>query len=525
MTRSGQFLYNFFVNLVTSGVSSVLGIISVPFLIIHLGTEEFGLTVLFSSAFGIASIFEVGMNTSVMRKLSLCAAQSDVSLYNKTFNIAMTGGIILTILFTGGSYFFASQIISLFPKISESLVSVSQEALWICIFNSSVNAFILPVILGVYASRHRFDLIAIYRTAIISFQVLIWFLVLSFSDCGLVGWAIGGAVVTCCVTFISYTYSKKIETNLLLFKFEFERKLFKELFLYGGKVSVIKISIFAITYLNPILFSIYGAIIYNTIFQTSTKGSALMSTLLGNISGQIVPHAAELIINKDKSKMREVYLTLTNLVFSFSVFILLAAITSYDYIFYIWIHSSMPDYWGETANLFILLLFVQIIASPSEVQWPILMVIGKINNIVLFYAIRTILSIAFTIVLLTHSGLGVYSVIAVNLPVTAITIFFFMYELKKEIGVSMISQFVFIFGRGLICALITLPVLLFIKNFIDTSLTNVLLKLLTNVSLSIAILTPVFYFLGLSKQNRTRLNSAIGRITQKLCIIGNPTKG
>ena len=509
MTNSSRFIYNFLVNIFSTGVSVLLGVISIPFLIHFIGVSQFGLISLFSSIFGIASLIEGGMNTAIIRKLSLCAAKSDYEDFNRTFSFSLNVGISFTAIILILSLVFKDSLFSLFTKLSPDLIAEAKKVFGICMLNSGLTSFVLPVVFGLFSTKHRFDLISFFRAAIVSVQVILWYVVLKYTGTGLAGWAVSSLSVTVLFLLIALFVGIRM-TNCFRYTFvAFDGGLFRELFMLGGKVSVVKISIFAITYINPILFSMYGSIIYNTIFQVSSKGASIVSMILGNVSGQIVPHIAGYIAKKDMEKMLSVYVFSTRMLFSLMVCIVMLVSANYKYIFFLWVGASMPDIWLYTANVFICLLFIQIMSSPSEIQWPIIMMLNRLGSVTVFYVLRTVVCVSAVIVMLKYTSLGVYSVVVVNAPCVLITILFFMYVLGRSIKISVLHQLLAIFSRGAACAAFLFPTLFAVKYACEAHFTSPLALLLINGAIGSCIAAGVLFFVGFTSADRRRVLSFI----------------
>lgn len=507
MTNVTRFVYNFAANIFSTALSALLGLISIPFLIYYLGESQFGLTVLFSSLFGIAALAESGFNSAIIRKLSICAAGGDSEGFNKVFSYSMNIGMLASLVLTLLSALYAEEILCVFQKIPEDILPLARRAMWICILNSSITAFILPAILALFSTKHRFDIIAVVRSSIISLQVVVWYIVLSRTDFGFIGWAFSSLAVTVAVSILALLYGIRISEKLRYVPVFWDKSFFGEIVVVASKLSFIKISAFSMTYANPILFSMYGSMLMNTVFQTASKGTMLLYMVMINVSSQMLPHLAKDFVRSDTGHMASVYLSVSRIIFSLSVSVVALAFANYDYIFYLWLNASMPDNWLYVANVFMCLLVIQALLSPGDFQRSVLTVINKINESSIFYFVQTVTVICAVILLLKYTDLGVYSVVAVHLPVSIAALFFFLMLIKKYLSLSVLAQFRDIFLRGFILGALAVAVFVALRKVVDFFSLSAIPALAVNLSLDILIMLPALWRVGFSKSDRDRILS------------------
>lgn len=505
MTKASRFTYNFIVNSISTGISVFLGVIIIPFLIFHLGEAKYGLTVLFSSLFGFAALVETGVNTAIIRKLSICASKNDYEDFNRTFSFSMNIGVLITFIFTAVSAIFSKQILSVFSQIPPDIFPLAQRAMWICILNSSITAFILPVILALFSTKHRFDIIALIRASIICVQVLLWYMVLSYTDLNFMGWVVSTLVVTAVISLGALTYGIYITP---FFKYNFvywHNSFFSDIFVIAAKSSIIKIADFSMTYANPILFSIYGSIIMNTIFQTASKGATVLYMIMINLSSQTIPHLAGYLANKNLDGIAKMYVSTARIIFSVSALFFVFMLSNYKYIFHCWLESSMPENWLTVGNVFIWLLLIQTILMPTDFQRTILTVINRINETTVFYVLKTVFVLAIVVYMLKFTSLGVFSVVVAHLPVALISVCFYGIYLKRYIKVPISKQFLHIFGRGIVFIFAASAIILLARQFVDALPCEALAKFFVNSAFDCAVLLPLLWFGGFAASDRQRI--------------------
>ena len=506
MTNIGRLIFNYSVMSGGTAVSIILGIIVIPFLISKLGEDAFGLTVLFSSIFMVANIAEAGLSVSSLRYFSMCAAKNDVASFNKMFST----GILIALFFSLLNYLItlglSGEIISLFKKIPPELERVAEDTLPIFVLGSSLNAFVFPMILSVFNSFHRFDISSLLRTGTRSVQVLAWFAVLSLTPWGFEGWIYSNVAVMLLSVIVAYIaakfYYKPLRFNPLSANISTAGKLFS----MSVKVVVTNLAIFASNGINPFLFSAFGSMAMNAIYQAATKPSSIMMMIINQASGQFLPHLTKSYACSDTARLKRIYLDSCRVLFSFSALVSVIAIIYSDLFFEVWLQKSMPENWSTTAVMFSWLIVSALILTVPTVQYPLLMAVNKLNALAVFFLFRTVITASASVYLLTCTSWGVYSVLFVIIPSDFITMLVQSYLVCRNTGISLKEQFCTIYHRGLISAAALFIVAELIKNFLIPN-ADALARLLTYSSISAVVAAILFLSAGLSKSDRDRLRA------------------
>src|SRR6478672_7338267 len=93
--RRGRFTVNLFANVGSLGLSMLVGVWYVPFLVGHLGVAAYGLIPLASTLTSYMSLITLGLNSAVGRSLTIALEREDHAQANRIFNTSLWGSLVL----------------------------------------------------------------------------------------------------------------------------------------------------------------------------------------------------------------------------------------------------------------------------------------------------------------------------------------------------------------------------------------------------------------------------------------------
>jgi len=93
-----RFALNLLANVGNLGLSMVVGVLYVPFLVSHLGPAVYGLVPLTSMVTSYMTLITVGLDSAVARSLTMALERKDDENANRIFNVALWGNLALSAL-------------------------------------------------------------------------------------------------------------------------------------------------------------------------------------------------------------------------------------------------------------------------------------------------------------------------------------------------------------------------------------------------------------------------------------------
>ena len=211
-------------------VTLSVGIFLTPFVLHHLGDEAYGLWILVFAITGYFRIFNLGLNSTVIRYVARFFATRDFKNLERFLNtiLSLFTGIAILILITT---FFLSWKINSFFHISPSLHSTARSLIMI-VGSAFALQFPLGLFGGILEGLQRFW----WRNAVqITADLLRAGLVVLVLNHGF--GLLGISLVTVVLSFLSYICYIPMAVKLLPIRFrifEFDRAAFYEIIRYAG---------------------------------------------------------------------------------------------------------------------------------------------------------------------------------------------------------------------------------------------------------------------------------------------------
>ncbi len=350
----------------------------------------------------------------------------------------------------------------------------------------------------------RFDICAIIRTGMQSVQVIAWFTVLGLTDYGFTGWVYSNLAVNAVFVLLAIGFSKSFFRPLHFNAILVRIKTVYELCSASTKLFIIKLSIFSLSDVYPFLFSSFGSMTMNTVFQSASKSSGLIVTIVGNASSQFLPHLTDSFVRNDFDRIKRIYYDSCRVIFSFVSAATVLSVFYSDYLFYLWLGRAMPENWLYTSKIFSWFVIILAFSSTASIQYHILFALNKMNSLTVFYTVRMALTVAASVYLLTHTDLGVFTIVVINLPAALFTVLFMMRVLKKYIGAGVCDQLKFTYARGVITAAILCPAAYCLKNYLTPDM-DVIFKLAYNLAIMCPLSALVLWRIGFSAHDKERI--------------------
>src|SRR6185436_12253777 len=98
LVQSRRFALNLLANVGNLGLSMVVGVLYVPFLVSHLGPAVYGLVPLTSMVTSYMSLITFGLDSAVARSLTIALERKDHDKANLIFNVAFWGNFAISAL-------------------------------------------------------------------------------------------------------------------------------------------------------------------------------------------------------------------------------------------------------------------------------------------------------------------------------------------------------------------------------------------------------------------------------------------
>ncbi|WP_314138476.1 flippase [Buttiauxella noackiae] len=297
---------NSIINLAGYALPTLVSIPATGYLARKLGTDEFGIYLIFFTIIGYASIFDLGLSRAIVRDISLNRNNKE-EVKNSTSTalvITLSVGVLIAICI----YYYSPQISGFLSKkndTSDIVFSVKLIALCIPFY------LLTQVVWGVFEGHENFKSLNIQRTLSGIISALLPLLMIQFTSS--LGYATVGLVVGRIFgAIISYTFLMRY-TKV---EFKLNLKKMKELLSFGGWASVSSV-------INPLLTNIDRLILTNlagpaksAFYMAPSDGISKLLIIPTTIARTIFPALCKInTTDERKAILKESYLIVSLVTF------------------------------------------------------------------------------------------------------------------------------------------------------------------------------------------------------------------
>lgn len=158
MRQSYLIIYNSLTNYGRAVIQGLISFLLVPFIISRIGSEQYGIVILATTAYGMIELFGMGLSKAVIKYHAQARAKNHIKLVNLIFNSSLilffVIGIMGSFVIFSLSYFFDN----IFHKVPSYLVSEGKLALFIIGF-TIIPCIVLDVFKGILSGEQRYDIV------------------------------------------------------------------------------------------------------------------------------------------------------------------------------------------------------------------------------------------------------------------------------------------------------------------------------------------------------------------------------
>ncbi len=238
MSKISLLLKGSFLQLLESIVAIVVGLVTLPLMMTHLGAEHYGVWVLVGGFTGLLYIFDLGFASSVTRGVASTIAVKDIQKTNCIINSALLIYSILALVI------FVAVIVAAFIAKHKFVNGVSPQELQLVIVLVGLSIaieFPFKAFAGLTTAYLRYDLVAIYKISVklISTGILYYLLLRGY---GLVSIAVLHLGTSIFSNILFWLMAKSTFKEMKLSSSMIERKVIKELFDYSSWAFLIDIN-------------------------------------------------------------------------------------------------------------------------------------------------------------------------------------------------------------------------------------------------------------------------------------------
>jgi len=410
MSRSRQILINAVAQWAVTGLSAILGLLIVPFLILKLGQDGYGLVVIILGIAGICALADMGISGALARQLAESLGRKDNDAFNEyastasIINLAVGGACALSVLLLAVPMARAFRLPEALFRDGVILLRTFGAAHVLLTF-----AMFTPR--AVLASHNRFDLACVIDAARRLMQTVGLFVVLSLTSLGLVGWALVCIVVDTAVAGLLWRAAFRAERRLRISPRWFRRGRVRSLYGLGGHLTVLQVSGQLSVSADPFILTACLGPGSVSLYRPPGQVIGAMSQLVTTLAGQLHPLATQAHVQGDRESLKRILFQGTKFTMLMGSVACAIVISLAEPLCKVWLGGALGEGYKTAAAVLTIQAVTALGAFAAGTQWPVLLGMRKTAFAAYGRLALALVNIAASWLLVRYARLGVIGVV------------------------------------------------------------------------------------------------------------------
>jgi O-antigen/teichoic acid export membrane protein len=439
----------------------------VPFLLLHLGKDGYGLIGILGAIVGLTEVADLGLRAALTRELAEHVAKRDKRAFSEIASTGFATYLSLAICFSIILYIIAPWLIVI-AKIPDSLQPDALNLLRIYGVWSVILSFIMPAYTAGLASHHRYDVINGVQLANGILCNLILFAVISHVKQPLYGWMFVVMVMSLVSSAAIILLFFKIVSGNPIHLRQVRINRLRSLLNLGGKMYALQLANIFAERADPLIISYFQGPSGVALYQTGQKLSQSLRPIVLTLVAQIEPITtrSHVLRRQDQEQKILIYGTkFTTLLGSLAT----AGTISLAYPFCnLWLGNTLGKDSLIVAKVMTLWAIADLITYAAGSQFPILLGMKKLNFLICTQLPPAVLNIAMSIYMVGFTSLGLASVLYSTIIINLIRRPILMWYTANQCGLTLSQYFLQAYARALACFTITLICGLAIRDIVSS---------------------------------------------------------
>ncbi|TDD77601.1 lipopolysaccharide biosynthesis protein [Flavobacterium caseinilyticum] len=458
-----------------------------------LGIEDYGIYIIIGGVVTLFSFFNSAMSSATQRFLAFDIGTNDEVKLKQTFNATLNIHIGIAIL-----VLILAETIGLWFVNYKLNVPIEKMNAINWVYQFSIFALLVGVVQVPYnaliIARERMNIYAIFSIVEVSLKLFILYLLIVSPFDKLKTYAVLMFFVTILIA-IFYTYYCKRNFTESIYKFFYEKQLYKILISYSGWNIFGNIAAVARGQGINILLNLFFGTVLNAAFGITLQVQGAVQVFVANFQMAVNPQIIKNYANGNTKQS-------LNLIFQsakFSYFLLFLIVCpilfSIDFILKIWLINP-PKYTAIFVTLALINLLIDSVSGPLMTG---IQATGKIKwyQIVIGSFIFLNLPIAYVLLKIYNKPELVFFS---SIIISCISFLFRLYYVRNSLKLSVIDFFKQVVSKIFVVSFIVLVMILFF-NRIDVSLSEFQIVMIRSFYIIIITIIAISLF-GISKNER-----------------------
>lgn len=413
------------VNALTSWAATLtraaVGLVLIPFLIVKLGSDRYGLVALLGVTLTMTTVLDLGVRNALGRQLAEQVAQRDVARFNELASSAFVMFLLAGSLLGGICFSAASWLADAF-NIPDALIP---ESVFVLRCYGSIGilfSFLNPVFSATLTSQHRFDLVEAVNIAMSLLQGLALLAVLGLTGAGLVGWmavVLGGEAlrlaVTACMAY-------RIRPSLKIRLGQCRRDSLRSLVSLGRWMYALQITHMLGTRADPIVITSFFGPAGVAIYAPATSIHGVVGPLVSVLTSQLFPVTTYAHVAGRTRDLQAVLIRGTRYTLLMGIpFCVLLALFAAP-IMQLWLEDSLGPAYRTTAMVLVGWAVFELLKYAGGTQVPVLLGMNRLRFLVLTAIPAATCNLLLSIWLVGYTQLGIVGAVVATAATAGVRI-------------------------------------------------------------------------------------------------------
>ena len=397
--RRRTFLLNAGTSYIRVLLSMGILFLTTPYIIRHLGTNDFGLWSLVMSVMGLAGLLDAGLGTGAVKYVAECRGSGDINRRNRMVSTVFAAYLVLA-----GVGVLVLTILSLkFNAIFH--IPVDQQAkaiglLWILGMRMVVLALPLSLFQGILFGEQRSYVINVIQVAALTaYAFLLWKLLGQGMGIVTLAWL---NLVTMLGEYGAYTvFAYRLMPGLRVSLALMDRGLLREVIEFSGAQLLVNVAVLVRARTDPLIIKCFLPMTAVAAYAVALRLSECLMLLIKQVINLMSPLVAEFKTAGDHAKLKLILLSGTKFVFAISGMVSLAVCLFAGDITRFWIGANFAN----VAPVLIVLTLAMWLVVPQLVAANILVMTGHHRFSARAQVVGMLINLGLSIFLTSRIGL------------------------------------------------------------------------------------------------------------------------
>ena len=489
-------------------ISGLIGVFLVPFLVLKLGKEGYGLTALLGTIIGLSAILDLGLRGALTRLLAEAFARNATRKLNELASSAAILNLAIGAAASIGCIVLAPQIARFF-RVSDPFL---EQGVFLVRWYGSASillSFISPVFACTLAGLHRFDLLNLVATLSSTTRGLGLFLLLRNTQSGLYGWAavnIAASVgSTLTIALLAYRRWPSLRLSPSLFRIDTLGPLFG----LGGYMAVTAFTNLLGSQADPLILTTFLGPSAVTLYAPALALTGLFRPVVLSLADQMHPLATKFFTDNRHNDLQAVLLRGTRYTLLMGIPVCVILTVYAEPIARLWLEPSLHQDYRVVALVLAAWSVADLTTYAAGTQAATLLGMGKLRFQTWSQLPMAVGNMLLSVLLVGYTSLGVVGVVIPTIlfgllrrPIIAV-------HTARACGLSGRTYFAESYARPLV-VLVTLAIFAFLVR--TQAPPRDLLRLLVDTGAIGGVWMILCWTIGLNRSDR----ASFGRLMREV---------